>query len=120
MYNGRVEYVAAAGVMLLIAVIALIFISGNRAMAEAHVQFTAADVEQALAEVTSPDSSGHEAWDLFLAWPIRDQYLESIRRRCLAIIKNDDPPPGRDLSYGAEREVKALLKELRERASPRA
>ena len=108
-------YLALLGLTLVIAVIAFVFIAGNRAAAASHLQFTAADVEQALAEVTSPDSPTHDAWDLFLSWPIADPYLESIRRRCLAIVDDDASTshPGRDLSVDSENRVRAILKELR-------
>ena len=110
-------YVAVAALMLLIAGVAVIFIAGNRTTALAHSRFTESDVEDALDEVVSPDSEYHDAWDLFLSWPIGDPELESVRQRCLEIVKNDSPPPGRDISYGAEREVRALLRELRNRRS---
>ena len=111
-------YLAIATVTVVFAVIAVIagiFIAGNRKAALEHARFSAADVEDALAEVVSPDSQYHDAWDLFLSWPIGDAYLESIRQRCLVIVKDDSPPPGRDLSFGAEREVRRLLEELRRR-----
>ena len=108
-----VAYVAVGALMLLIAAVAAVFIIGNRTTALAHTRFTASDVEQALDEVISPDSEYHDAWDLVLSWPIGDPELESVRQRCLEIVKHDSPPPGRDLSYGAEREVRALLQELR-------
>ena len=108
-------YVAIVGLALVISVIAAIFIFGSRTTALQHARFSAADVEEALREVVSPDSQYHDAWDLFLSWPIGDQYLESIRQRCLAIVQGDMPPPGCDLSPGAEREVRALLAELRSR-----
>ena len=108
-----VAYIAIAALALLIAAVAAVFIIGNRTTALAHSRFTASEVEEALDEVVSPDSQYHDAWDLFLSWPIGDPELEAIRQRCLEIVKHDSPPPGRDLSYGAEREVRALLQELR-------
>ena len=106
---------ALVAVTALIAVIAFVFISGNRAAAASHLQFTVADVEQALAEVISPDACCHDAWDLFLTWPIADPYLESIRQRCLEICRDDDATThsGRDLSVASENRVRAILKELR-------
>jgi hypothetical protein len=106
---------ALVSLAAVIAVIAAIFILGSRAAALDHARFTEADVEAALAEVVSPHSEYHDAWDLFLSWPIGEPYLESVRQRCLAIVKDDDPPRGRDISYGAERQIKALLEELRRR-----
>lgn len=108
-------YAAIGALMLLIAAIAAVFIVGNRTTALAQARFTASEIEEALDEVVSPDSEYHDAWDLFLSWPMSDPELESVRQRCLEIVKNDSPPPGRDLSYGAEREVRALLKQLRQR-----
>src|SRR5688500_9145583 len=111
-------YFAIAAVTVVFAIIALIaciFIVGNRKAALEHARFCTADVEEALAAVVSRDSQYHDAWDLFLSWPIGDPYLESIRQRCLAVVNGDAPPPGRDLSHGAERELRRLLEELRRR-----
>ena len=108
-------YLAIAGVTVVIALVALVFILGSRATAQAHVRFTAADVEEALSQGISPDSAAHDVWDVFLLWQIDDPYFESIRRRCLDIVKNDERPLGRDLSHGAKRQIKALLAELRSR-----
>ncbi len=108
-------YLAIAGLAAITAVVIAIFILGSRTTALQHARFTAAEIEEVLLEVVSPESQYHEAWNLFLAWPIGDHYLESIRQRCLAIVKGDMPPPGRDLSPGAEREVRALLAELKTR-----
>ena len=108
-------FLALASLAAVIALIAVVFILGSRTSALDHARFTEAEVEAALAEVVSPASEYHDAWDLFLSWPIGEPYLESIRQRCLAIVKNDDPPRGRDISYGAERQIKALLDELRSR-----
>jgi hypothetical protein len=115
-----VAYLAIAALAVVLAAIAAVFIIGNRNAALAHAGVSARDVEDALEEVVSPESEYHDAWGLFLSWPIGDAELESIRQRCLAIVSNDTPPPGRDLSYGAEREIKALLQELRQRRSQQA
>ena len=88
-------YLVVAGVFLVIAAIAFVFIFFDRQTTLAHSRFTAAEVEAALLEVVSPESPYHAVWDLFLSWPICDQYLESIRQRCMAIVKDDTPPPGR-------------------------
>jgi len=112
-----VAYLAIAALALLIAAVAAIFIIGNRNAALAHARVALSDVEDALNEVVSPDSEYHDAWRLFLSWPVGDPELESFRQHCLEIVKNDSPPPGRDLSYGAEREIRALLQQIRLRRS---
>lgn len=113
-------YLVVAGIFVVIAVIAFVFILGSREAALEHAHFTAADVEEALAAVVSPASPYHDAWNVFLSWPIGDRYLESIRQRCLVIVRDDTPPPGRDLSPGAERELRALIEELRRRRADRS
>ncbi|HEX4915871.1 MAG TPA: hypothetical protein VFV51_18055 [Vicinamibacterales bacterium] len=115
-----VAYLAIAALALLIAAVAAIFIIGNRSTVLAHARVTVSDVENALNEVVSPDSEYHDAWRLFLSWPVGDPELESFRQQCLEIVRNDSPPPGRDLSYGAEREIRALLQQIRLRRSREA
>jgi hypothetical protein len=108
-------YFVMAGLAALTALVIAMFILGSRTTALQHARFTAAEIEELLLEVVSPESKYHEAWGLFLMWPIGDHYLESIRQRCLAIVNGDMPPPGCDLSSGAERAVRALLAELKAR-----
>ena len=62
---------AAAGIVAF-------FAWANRQTAKAHARFTAKDVEIALGELLDPEAPTHDTWDLFLAWPINDPYLESI------------------------------------------
>ena len=69
---------AAAGIVAF-------FAWANRQTAKAHARFTAGDVEIALRELLDPEAPTHDAWDLFLAWPIDDPHLESIRQECLKI-----------------------------------
>lgn len=103
---------------VVVAVVIAFFTWGNLQTKKAHARFQAKDVEEALAELVSPDSEYHDAWDLFLAWPIDDPYLESIRLECFTIIRETDPaPPGKDLSDEGVARVAALLRELRSRAS---
>jgi hypothetical protein len=107
-------WIAAA----IIGAIVAFFTVSNRKTAKAHARFQAKDVEEALAELVSPESEYHDAWDLFLSWPIDDPSLESIRQECLTIIREcDPPPPGKDLSDEGVERVAALLRELRSRAS---
>jgi hypothetical protein len=107
----------AVAVSGLVGAVVAFFWHGNRKTAQAHAKFTATDVAAALDEVISPDSCCHDGWDLFLSWPIDDDYLESIRQRCLAICRDDPRVPGRDLSEEAEAQVKLLLEELRSRGA---
>jgi hypothetical protein len=95
--------------------IALLFWWGNQNTKQSHARFTEIDVEFALREVISSDSRDHDAWDLFLTWPIHDPFLESIRQRCVAICRDYPQVPGHDLSEEAKAEVRILLAELRSR-----
>jgi hypothetical protein len=105
-----------AMVVLLLSGAVAFFTWANRATARAHARFQSKDVEAALIEVLSPDSPTHDTFDLFLAWPIDDPYLESVRQECLRIIGKTDPaPPGQDLSDEGLRRLAALLDKLRHR-----
>jgi hypothetical protein len=97
------------------AVIVTFFAWANRQTAKAHARFTAKDVDDALSELLAPDAQTHDTWDLFLAWPIDDPYLESIRQECLRICRECPPVPGKDINEEGERRVAALLMELRRR-----
>ena len=105
-----------AGVIAAAAGIVLFFAWANRQTAKAHARFTPNDVETALAEVLDPKAHDHDTWDLFLAWPINDPYLESLRLECLRICQECPPVPGKDINEEGEKRVAALLAELRRRA----
>jgi hypothetical protein len=102
-----------AGVIAAAAGIVLFFAWANRQTAKAHARFTPADVETALTELLDPQAHDHDTWDLFLAWPINDRYLESIRLECLRICQECPPVPGKDINEEGEKHVAALLAELR-------
>jgi uncharacterized membrane protein len=68
--------------LLVIAVICF-FVWANRQTKRQHAAFTKSDVIAAIENVLS--DGYHDEWDLFLAWPIGDSYLESVRQRCHAI-----------------------------------
>jgi hypothetical protein len=105
-----------AAVIALAAGIVAFFAWANRQTAKAHARFTAEDVETALTELLDPQAHDHDTWDLFLAWPINDSYLESIRLECLRICQECPPVPGKDINDEGEKRVAALLAELRRRA----
>lgn len=106
-----VVIVAAAGIVVF-------FVWANRQTAKAHARFTSKDVEAALSELLDPQARDHDTWDLFLAWPINDTYLESIRLECLKICQECPPVPGKDINEEGEKRVAALLAELRRRTYP--
>ena len=104
-------------IIVVFAVVAF-FTWNNWATSRIHARFQSKDVEEALAEVLSPDARTHDTFDLFLCWPIDDPALESIRQQCLSIIKETDPPPpGQDLADEAMKRIDSLLKDLRTRRS---
>jgi hypothetical protein len=89
------------------------FTWANRSTAKAHARFQVADVREALQEVVAPDAQFHDTWDLFLAWPIDDPYLESVRQRCLTIVKECSAGhTGADMNEEGENRVRAILHEL--------
>lgn len=93
------------------------FVCANYRTRTIHAGFKNEDVQLALAELVSETSCCLEEWDLFLAWPIDDSYLESIRQKCRAIANENAPRnSNEDLSEDGIRRVKAILDELVERA----
>lgn len=82
-----------------------------RRAARIHAQFAAKDVETALDEVLNPGYQG--TFDEFLAWPINDPYLESIRQECLRICH--ECPSARNVNQEGEKRIAALLRDLRQR-----
>jgi hypothetical protein len=99
--------------------VVVFFTWANWATSRIHARFQSKDVEEALAEVLSPDAETHETFDMFLSWPIDDPRLESIRQQCLSIIKETDPPPaGEDLSDEALKRIASLLEDLRTPSEP--
>ena len=69
-----------------VAVVAF-FVWANRQTAKAHARFTLRDLEIALVEVLDPHARTHDTWDRFLAWPINNPYLESVRQACQRIFQ---------------------------------
>jgi len=101
------------GVIAAAAGIVLFFAWANHQTAKDHARFTANDVETALAELLDPQAPTHDTWDLFLARPIDDRYLEAIRQECLTICRECPPVPGKDINKEGETRVAALLADLR-------
>jgi hypothetical protein len=101
-----VKVIALIGIVL--AAVAGFFAWANVQSRRAHGRSTRSDVEAALEEFVSPDSTYHDTWDLFLSSPIDDPYLESIRQRCHAAAGGLDGDP-----IAIDR-VRAILSELRQ------
>ena len=95
-------------IALIVALVIGLFVWANTRTRHAHARSTRSDVEAALEEFVSPESTYHDTWDLFLAWPIDDPYLESIRQRCQTAAS------GRDGDPVAIDDVRAILSELRQ------
>ena len=55
------------------------FVWSNHRTKKLHAAFTKSDVRAAIESVLL--DGYHDEWDLFLAWPISDTYLESLRER---------------------------------------
>jgi len=78
-----------------------------------HARFQRQDVLDAISEMVSEDSKNHDLWDLFLAWPMDDQYLESVRQRCLAIVEGFPPTKTtEDISSEGLAKVRSVLDEI--------
>lgn len=106
--------IAVGGAVAASCVVAF-FAWGNRWMAKRHAQFTAKDVEDALAEVLDPNAPTHDGFDLFLSWPINDPELEAVRLECQKICRECPPAPGKDFNEEGEQRIAALLADLQRR-----
>ena len=67
--------------------IALFFTWANRSTAKAAARSQPQGRRGGARRIRLPESPYHDTWDLFLAWPIDDPYLESVRQRCLTIVR---------------------------------
>jgi hypothetical protein len=100
--------------LLLIAVFCF-FGWANRQTKKQHAAFTKNDVIAAIENVLS--DGHHDEWDLFLAWPIGDSYLESVRQQCLAISNEfSGIEKGKDIATGGETKLYLILDELKNHA----
>jgi len=80
-----------------------------------HAAFTRDDVVKAIESVFTNDS--HDEWDLFLAWPIKDPPLESVRQKCLLICREHaGKEKGKDIETAGESKLRLILDELTRRA----
>jgi len=94
---------------------AIFFARANQSTRRRHARLGRAEVRSALESVLD-DTQSHDAFDLFLAWPIDNPYLESIREQCHEIVRNLTPPRrGEDISENGKDQIRALLRDLRER-----
>jgi predicted RNA-binding protein len=86
----------------------------NHQAKKQHAAFTRSDVIAAIENVLSNDY--HDEWDLFLSWPIRVSYLESMRQRCIAISEEySGKEKGKHIATSGESKLLLILDELRDR-----
>ena len=92
-----------------------LFVWGKRRTEKKHAVFTKRDVASAIENVLA--DGDHDEWDLFLAWPVADSYLESVRKRCIAISEEySGIEKGKDIASKGETRLHEILDELRSRA----
>ena len=92
----------------------MLFALANRATRRRHAGYGRIEVESAL-QCVLDDAQSHDAFDLFLTWPIDEPYLESIRKQCHEIVRTTPPAmPGEDISEGGKDRIRAVLRDLRE------
>lgn len=102
-------------VTLLVIAVFCLFAWGNQRTKTQHAAFTKSDIIAAIENVLL--GSRHDEWDLFLAWPIGDSYLESVRQRCIAISSEySGTEKGKDIATGGETKLYLILDELKNRA----
>jgi len=94
-----------AAITVMIAGVVAFFTWAGRVAARRHARFTHLDVLTALENAIDPDTY-YDEWEMFLAWPIDDPYLESIRQRCLPMEEWD---PGDKLTA----RLKPILEEVK-------
>ena len=102
---------SALWVIALIAAVAAFFTWANSRTKKEHAAFHAEDVIAAIESVLSTTET-HDAFDMFLSWPIDDRRLEAIRQRCIAICRDDPGERGKDISTAGEAKLRLILKEL--------
>lgn len=91
----------------------IFFALANRATRREHARFGRPEVEAAL-QCVLDDNQCHDAFDLFLAWPIDDPYLESLRKRCHEVARTSPPGrPGEDMGESGKDRIRSVLRELR-------
>lgn len=107
---------------LLIVALACFSAWAHRQTTKAHAAFTRYDVIAAIENVLDlniepGESNLHDEWDLFLAWPIDDPYLESIRQKCFAIfVEYSGVEKGKDIGSRGEAQLRLILDELKNHA----
>ena len=100
---------------LLVIAVFCFFAWANHQTKKEHAAFTKRDVMTAIENVLSSDDY-HDEWDLFLAWPIGDSYLESVRQRCIAISNEfSGTEKGKDIAISGETKLHLILDELKGR-----
>jgi hypothetical protein len=102
-------------IVLLVIAVFCFFGWANHQTKRQHAAFTNSDVIAAIENVLSDDY--HDEWDLFLAWPIGDSYLESVRHRCIDISSEySGTEKGKDIATGGETKLHLIIDELKNRA----
>lgn len=83
----------------------------------AHAAFRKQDVESALKNLIAQDALSHDEFDLFIASPIRDAYLDSIRQRAITIVHQFPGTATQDISLEGMKEIEKLIYELQSHSS---
>jgi hypothetical protein len=108
---------STVGAVLLTSLVggAIFFALANRATRRRHAGLGRIEVEPAL-QCVLDDTQCHDAFDLFLTWPIDDPYLESIREQCHEVVRTSQPAStGEDISEKGKDRIRAILRDMRER-----
>jgi hypothetical protein len=99
------------GGAVLIASVTAFFVWANGATKRQHARVAAEDVQSAIENCLCLHDTDHDEWDLFLAYPIADSYLESVRQRCIQIWDAEPVEPR------LRQQLDEILRELRSRGS---
>jgi len=109
--------IVAASLCVLVCAFLFWIIRYNRYLRLKHWNFTKSDVIYALDNILGLNAPYFRDFDMFLDYPMKDEYLESIRQRAIKVCERYhwQSTPDYDLGLATEgqSEIEKLLNELR-------
>jgi hypothetical protein len=101
------------GGAMLIASVTALFAWTSGTTRRQHARFAAEGIQSAVENCLDLDDGvDHDEWDLFLASPIDDLHLESVRQRCIQVWEENGPGP---VEARLRQELEKIHQELRTR-----
>src|SRR3954464_15186002 len=106
------SFMMLIGAAVLISFVIAFFAWDRAATRRRHARLAREEVQSAVENCLGRHGETHDEWDLFLAWPIDDPYLESVRQRCLQAWNEHGPEP---VGTRLRLELEQIVEELRGR-----